>query len=387
MSKYTTEVRFICEEAAGLDESKGYKSVDSIIEQAIPKVFSFDFPVFDESYRNVLCTKILRHYYTREIGLETVALWKLKLETKLNEVMPFYNQLYKSELIKFNPLYDTDLHTTHVGDKQGNSDKTSAANHSSETDRNESRNGISITANERNENGELERSSESVEGENLNVQSSTKTDNASVGSNKRSNVGNVEETGNEDKTGVNGKNYNETESGLNYDLYSDTPQGALVDVDQEEYLTNARKITDSKSKTGKEDTTNIEEANYIKNTENSNVENVESSSFANEDTKNTYDEKADKTNVAKQSDETRNTINDNGIKTDSDSSVGNEKSTGTENAVSFDSFSSTESYVLHVVGKQSGMNYSKMLNDFRSTFLNIDLDVINSLDELFFKLW
>ena len=114
MSKYTTEVRFICETAAGLETSEGYLSVNQIIKAALPSVFDFDFPIFDETYRPLLETKILKHFYTREIGLETVGLWKLKLDTKLNEIMPFYNQLYKSELIEFNPLYDVDLTRDHT---------------------------------------------------------------------------------------------------------------------------------------------------------------------------------------------------------------------------------------------------------------------------------
>ena len=62
MSKYTTEVRYICEKANDLEQSAGFADVDEIIAAAIPSVFSFDFPIFDESYRNVICTKILRHY-------------------------------------------------------------------------------------------------------------------------------------------------------------------------------------------------------------------------------------------------------------------------------------------------------------------------------------
>lgn len=112
MSKYTTEVRFICETYAGLTESTGYAKVNEIIAKAIPKVFDFDFPIFDEEYRGVLQTKILKHYYTREIGAETVSLWKLWLDTKLNEIMPYYNKLYKSELLDFNPLYTDNLTRT-----------------------------------------------------------------------------------------------------------------------------------------------------------------------------------------------------------------------------------------------------------------------------------
>lgn len=109
MSKYTTELRYICEHEAGLKESVGYKGVSDVIKKARPKVFDFNYPIFDAAYKPTLETKILRHFYTREIGLETYGLWKLKLEAKMNEIMPYYNQLYKSELIEFNPLYDTDI--------------------------------------------------------------------------------------------------------------------------------------------------------------------------------------------------------------------------------------------------------------------------------------
>lgn len=123
MSKYTTEVRFICENSAGLSESEGANNVDSILDKCWNKVFNFDFPIFDEKYRQVLCRKILKHYYTREIAHETVGRWKLALNAKLNEIMPYYNQLYKSELLEFNPFYDVDLTRSREG--SGTSNKTS----------------------------------------------------------------------------------------------------------------------------------------------------------------------------------------------------------------------------------------------------------------------
>lgn len=114
MSKYTTEVRFICETESGLTESVGYKDIDTVLDNSVDKIFDFDFPIFDENYRGVLERKILLHFYTREIGFETVGLWKLKLRTKLNEIMPYYNKLYNSELIDFNPLYTVNK-TIHRG--------------------------------------------------------------------------------------------------------------------------------------------------------------------------------------------------------------------------------------------------------------------------------
>ena len=123
LSKYTTEVRFICENSAGLSESEGADNIDSILDKCWNKVFNFDFPIFDENYRQVLCRKILKHYYTREIAHETVGRWKLALNAKLNEIMPYYNQLYKSELLEFNPFYDVDLTRSREG--SGTSNRTS----------------------------------------------------------------------------------------------------------------------------------------------------------------------------------------------------------------------------------------------------------------------
>lgn len=123
MSKYTTEVRFICENSAGLRESEGADNIDSILDKCWNKVFNFDFPIFDENYRQVLCRKILKHYYTREIAHETVGRWKLALNAKLNEIMPYYNQLYKSELLEFNPFYDVNLTRSREG--SGTSNKIS----------------------------------------------------------------------------------------------------------------------------------------------------------------------------------------------------------------------------------------------------------------------
>ncbi|WP_418842003.1 hypothetical protein, partial [Ruminococcus sp.] len=87
MSKYTTQVRFICESCANLTESSGFNDIEDILNMSWSKIFS-DFPIFDEHYRAELCKKILRHYYTREICCETVGRWKLFLSDKMKNIMP-----------------------------------------------------------------------------------------------------------------------------------------------------------------------------------------------------------------------------------------------------------------------------------------------------------
>lgn len=209
MSKYTTELRFICEKAAGLDESKGYSQVNSIIEAAAPVIFDFDFPIWDIAYKPVLEKKILKHYYTREIGFETVGLWKLKLDTKLNEIMPRYNKLYETTVLEFNPLYDVDLQTVHAG--AGTNTGTDAT--------------VTAGVKASSENGTI--------GDNLN-KTTTRADNL---------------TSSEQLTGSDTNTLNKRGGNTRKDIYSDTPQGALTNVDNETYLTNYRKILDDENST------------------------------------------------------------------------------------------------------------------------------------------
>lgn len=117
MSKYTTEVRFICETKSGLNESVGLSNVDEVIDKSWGKIFTTNVTFFDETYRSVLCKKILKHFYLREIGAETFGVWCLWLNTRLEEIMPYYNQLYETALIKFNPLHDVDVTRTHTRDE------------------------------------------------------------------------------------------------------------------------------------------------------------------------------------------------------------------------------------------------------------------------------
>jgi len=227
MSHWTTEVRFICETELDNEESLSGSDAESICNAAWTEIFWDSLELFDATYKSVLFPKILLHYYTREIGFETVGLWKLKLNTKLKEILPYYNKLYESELLKFDPMHNVDLERTHI------------------------------------------------------VQHVGEDEGADVRQNKN--------------------------DGTVRNLYSDTPQGALNGVESEEYLTDARKVT----------------------TDNS------------------------------------------------DTTVG--QSNGRN--------SYTDVYQELLAGNNGSSNYAKLLRDFRDSFLNIDMMVINELSGLFMKLW
>lgn len=74
-----------------------------------------DYPIFDETYRAGLNKKIIDHYEFREIGAETMGLFNKFLKRKMNEIMPYYNQRYKSTLLEFEPLKTYNFTETIIG--------------------------------------------------------------------------------------------------------------------------------------------------------------------------------------------------------------------------------------------------------------------------------
>lgn len=160
---YTVKLKSICE-SFNTNENA---TTEQIIENSLGHIFDFDFAIFNESYRKQLETNIIRHYYFREIAFETYGQWKLKLQDRINLIMPYYNQLFQIDL--------------------------DAA-------------GINL-----------------LENTNLTRQHLRNADTSSNGSN--------------------------TSTNTNWDVYSDTPQGALTDVENNTYLTNARKITNNENNT------------------------------------------------------------------------------------------------------------------------------------------
>lgn len=238
MSKYTTELRFICETCADLTESEGQSKISEIIALARPKIFDFNYPIFDQNYKEELETKIIRHFYLREIAFETVGIWKLKLEDKMNIIMPYFNKLYDSELIKYNPLLEVDY--TKTGSNENN------------------------------------------------------------GSNNRT----------ENRT----NNQSNTSNRTNYNMFADTPQMQIVDIP-----TNANNAT--------------------------------------------------LTNLTKDIDNDTNTLNI--------------TEQGTDNTT----LHNKTDYVERIIGKVSTSSYMKLIQELRDTFLNIDSMIIESLDDLFMRIW
>ena len=97
---------------------------------------NFDFgltsyPIYNETHREDLNKKILNHYYENEIGFETANLFKFYLNNKLNEIMPYYNDLYrKQEIILMNALDNVNLYeeSTRLNNNAVNTSSNSTSN-------------------------------------------------------------------------------------------------------------------------------------------------------------------------------------------------------------------------------------------------------------------
>lgn len=279
MSKYTTEVRFICEEKSGLGVSANGSDVNKVIANSWNKIFTTNTSFFDEEYRSVLCQKILKHYYLREIGCETVGVWILWMNTKLEEIMPYYNQLYASAKLEFNPMQNTNVTRNHTRTIDGTTTEDG-----SRTDK--STNDTALT--------------------------SDKTAKTSISNTKNTDI---------------------TNNSTKKDLYSDTPQGSITELENENYLTNARKITDNGTNNQSETHSGSEET----------------------------------TATNKETNKNTGTIS------------GTTSNKGSSNT--------TEDYIETITGKEGTESYSDLLLKFRETIINIDMMVINEFEDLFFGLW
>lgn len=70
-----------------------------------------------------LANKIYNHYFMREIGFETPALFRLRVKSTMQEIMEEYLPLIYSSAIAYDPLVNVDFTETyqHEGESEGNS--------------------------------------------------------------------------------------------------------------------------------------------------------------------------------------------------------------------------------------------------------------------------
>ena len=73
-----------------------YKLLDNVVSPVFD--FEYDFYCDDELVKKKFEQKFTDHYFYHEIGCETPTRWKQMLKARLNLIMPYYSQLYQTEL-------------------------------------------------------------------------------------------------------------------------------------------------------------------------------------------------------------------------------------------------------------------------------------------------
>lgn len=338
MSHYTTTVRAICETAAGLTSEVGYDDVAQVLNASWDKIF-VEFPIFEEAHREILCKKILRHYYMDEIAFETVGLWKLELNTKMQEIMPKYNELYSISASITNPLHNKSVTKEFTGNVTDDKTSTRTDNlkdtHSGDvkTVRSDTRTDDLTDTN----GGKVVTDTDSTRTDNLTAKKTVDTDTT------------ISST---------------ASTSSNVDTYSsDTPQGSLSDVKLGKYMTSAN-ISDSATSTTGKDTTTTDTTDTTVNTGTQ---------------KNTSTDTVTDTRTVKKT----GTVTDEGTSTVTDTSA--VAHTGTVSDVG--KTVSDSKHTEKVSGYEGSDIQGELLAKYSNTQINIDMMIISELSGLFMQIW
>lgn len=338
MSHYTTTVRAICETAAGLMSDVGYSDVTQVLNASWDKIFE-DFPIFEEAHREILCKKILRHYYMDEIAFETAGLWKLELNTKMQEIMPKYNELYSISASIINPLYNKSVIKEFTGNVTDDKMSTRTDNlkdtHSGDvkTVHSDTRTDDLIDTN----GGKIVTDTDSTRTDNLSSAKTVNTD-TTISS--------------------------EASTSSDVDTYSsDTPQGSLSDVKSGKYMTTAN-ISDSTTTTKGKDTTTTDTTDTTLNTGTQ---------------KNASTDTVTDSRTLKKT----GTVKDEGTSTVTDTSA--VAHTGTVSDVGKTVSDST--HTEKVSGYEGSDIQGELLAKYSNTQINIDMMIISELSGLFMQIW
>ena len=110
MSKYTIEIREICDllnRQTVESWFKDYELTDYLTSDEITVITERGTWSKDK-----LAKKIVNHYFTREIGYETIGLFEHYVKIRMNEIMESKLPLIYSAAISYDPLVNVDVTTT-----------------------------------------------------------------------------------------------------------------------------------------------------------------------------------------------------------------------------------------------------------------------------------
>ena len=422
MSQYTTQLRYMLENPMWTDERLGLGN----------------YPIFDESYRANLNQKIKDFYYFEEIAYETPARFCFKLRQKMNLIMPYYNKLYQSELLKIEPFLnisteneliekvvsalkelsnkktDVTKNITSTSEKSDTGETTVIENITnndtsevtSKKELSANSNSEALSNNSTKENGDTVTTynSKTVDTRDLSIidKNTIEKNNSNTGENSKS-----YDNYSEQVTSNTSENNNDTQK----EVTSDTPNGLLDNFNMNSFkyadsakinsVDNKKKIEENsdKSITGK-----IIDTNSSVLAENSTTNNTHTDAGTITTDKSGHDDVSIKNHItdstSKEERSEVNSSNTNFNENTSENFTGNKEtsSNSLNNMNSNDKMNEINNLIDEIlrsldnntnknsINKQkgfTGVTMSKMLIEFRESFINIDMMIIEEFKDLF----
>ena len=117
--------------------SKYTIEINQLVNDLDFNLFDFQYNLYDNELKSAFEKKFIDHFYFYEIGLTPIARFKKALQIKLNDIFPYYKQLYQTELrsAEIDFMLNKDLKEQYTRELTGNSSvnqsSTSTSNDSS----------------------------------------------------------------------------------------------------------------------------------------------------------------------------------------------------------------------------------------------------------------
>lgn len=129
MASYTIELRRICELYGREEVEKWFK--DYKLENYLTPLQIEQINKFNVWSKERLATKIVDHYYMREIGFETPALFQHYAKVYMQEIMERQLPKIYSNFLEYDPLSNVDFTETYTREIEGTNESEGTSNSNS----------------------------------------------------------------------------------------------------------------------------------------------------------------------------------------------------------------------------------------------------------------
>lgn len=332
MATYTTPLKTLIEQPSQYRDDLTFKQRLELGRAVLFKDMEYEF--FNDLYRRDFEMKFIRFFYNKEIGFETEGQFKFQLETWLQINMPYFNELFESQLIKYDPLKNIDMRN--VQDTKGETSEDR------KTDNTEGRTGSSTSETTAKDTTETTTDTNGQSNTTAEFVNDTDSQTDSDGTSKTTS-----------------KTDTDTEARR---IHSDTPDKRLQIVDDNGVIQYASEITEN---------SDVTTANTTSDTTTTDTTHTTTQATGTDTTQTTSSEDTDTLSETNSNSKTTGNTKDDMIA----SLIGELKGQRLENMQA------------QRFGKDGTITYQQMIKELRQNFLRIERDIFEEMTELFMLIY